>query len=53
MQRHDVHPTQLQVLRKGRIPISVIYLEFWEDDGEILIKRIEGVDSAVVSYPGS
>ncbi len=28
-------------------------LEFWEDDGEIRIKRIRGVDGAVVSYPGA
>jgi len=32
------------------------YLEFWElerHDGEIRIKRIRGVDGAVVSYPGA
>jgi len=31
----------------------VIFLEFWEDDGEIRIKKSKGVDGAVVSYPGA
>jgi len=31
----------------------VIFLEFWEDDGEICIKKTKGVDGAVVSYPGA
>ena len=35
------------------IPISVISKEFWEDDGEIRIKKTKGVDGTEVSYPGA
>jgi len=27
--------------------------EFWEDDGEIRIKKTNGVDGTEVSYPGA